>query len=263
MLFSRRKHATAVEPATPAESPVAGASPDLNDTASPAAAAPGSPPNSDITSPGTPGPPTVPVAAPPVAPPPPPPGSSMSIGPGPAPDEESPAPDEESGDTDLDRFFAALRQVVHDAREALPVEAQPDTETEVMPASTGPAAQETSGDPSGSLMPTRRDPVAGGAPASMTTELAPSTAELVSSLEADRDLWRERAVVWRERAMGADMLVKALNEHMSDLQVNLEDLRMAMRFLSNETSDAPEPRAELSAGGSTWGGLDPYLESGA
>ena len=49
-------------------------------------------------------------------------------------------------------------------------------------------------------------------------------------MEADRDLWRERAVVWRA-AMGADMLVKTLNADMSDLQINLEDLRLAMRVM--------------------------------
>ena len=81
-----------------------------------------------------------------------------------------------------------------------------------------------------------------------STELAPSTAELVASLEADRDLWRERAVVWRERAMGADMLVKALNAHMSDLQINLEDLRLAMRVLANEGAwhrRSPAPSSRL------------------
>jgi hypothetical protein len=45
--------------------------------------------------------------------------------------------------------------------------------------------------------------------------------------------------------MGADVLVKALNEHMSDLQINLEDLRLAMRVLGNERLAPPEPRAEL------------------
>jgi hypothetical protein len=94
-----------------------------------------------------------------------------------------------------------------------------------------------------------------------STELELSTEELVAALEADRDMWRERAVVWRERAIGADMLVKALNEHMSDLQVNLDDLRVAMRALGQEPlSDArPElPRQDLG-----WRRGERELEAGA
>ncbi len=105
------------------------------------------------------------------------------------------------------------------------------------------------------MVPTRPDPVT-------TTELAPSTSELISSLEADRDLWRERAVVWRERAMGADMLVKTLNAHMSDLQINLEDLRLAMRVMSANTPVPPEPRAELPAQTPRRSGIDRFLEPG-
>ena len=111
------------------------------------------------------------------------------------------------------------------------------------------------------MVPTRLDPVTTTDLAS-TTELAPSTSELIASLEADRDLWRERAVVWRERAMGADMLVKTLNAHMSDLQINLEDLRLAMRVMSANTPVPPEPRAELPAQTPRRSGIDRFLDPG-
>jgi hypothetical protein len=114
----------------------------------------------------------------------------------------------------------------------------------------------------GAVVPTRPDPV-NGTGSALAPELAPTTSELISSLEADRDLWRERAVVWRERAMGADMLIKTLNGHMSDLKINLDDLRLAMRVRSREGVDALEPRAELPAPGPRWNGLDRYLEPGA
>lgn len=130
---------------------------------------------------------------------------------------------------DLDQFFDALRQVVRDVRERLPL-----------------AADDAADD----AVPSQVDPVVVTPPAP-TTELVPTTAELVASLEADRDLWRERAVVWRERALGADQLVKALNSHLSDLSLNLDDLRLAMRVLGGETGDAPEPCS------------DRYVEPGA
>jgi hypothetical protein len=132
---------------------------------------------------------------------------------------------------DLDKFFAALRQVVHDARTQVALD-EPEADGVVLSTHAGPTPD----------APERSD-----MPSASATELAPSTAELMASLEADRDLWRERAVVWRERAMGADILVKALNAHMSDLQINLEDLRLAMRVLGNEGVAPPEARAELSS----------------
>ena len=145
------------------------------------------------------------------------------------------APGDETGDADLDRFFAALRQVVHDARERLPVEADqpddPDPTAAVRARSPGAAPARRHG----AECRRRRQWFRRNSTRVTTTELAPTTAELVDSLEADRDLWRERAIVWRERAMGADMLVKTLNAHMSDLQINLEDLRMAMRVMSANT----------------------------
>jgi hypothetical protein len=168
------------------------------------------------------------------------------------------APGDETGDADLDRFFAALRQVVHDARERLPLESDRPAPPELIPDASEP--QQADAPAAGAvastvtMVPTRPDPV--------TTELAPSTSELIASLEADRDLWRERAVVWRERAMGADMLVKTLNAHMSDLQINLEDLRLAMRVMSANTPVPPEPRAELPAQAPRRSGIDRFLEPG-
>jgi hypothetical protein len=176
------------------------------------------------------------------------------------------APDGESAETDLDRFFAALRQVVHDARERVVLDGDredlaPPTSGSSTPTAPPRASTRTSGTAShGTVVPTRPDPVNGTVAA---PELAPSTSELISSLQADRDLWRERAVVWRERAMGADMLVKTLNAHMSDLQVNLEDLRLAMRVLSKDAIAGSGPRAELPAPSPRWSGLDRYLEPGA
>ncbi len=235
MLFSRRKRATAVEPEV--------AHPNvLSNGDSPAA------PPADIPVEGSAGPgahPTIaaPItaAAPPAVPP-----ADWTTDPagtegGGAPEGPDPV-GRRDADDDLDRFFAALRQVVEDARERLPLDsddveddALDDAESEDEPASTGSG-------------------VALSVEAAGTTELAPSTAELVASLEEDRDRWRERAIVWRERAMGADLLVKTLNEHMSDLKVNLDDLRAAMQAMagarrSNERTaalpPAPSPRRSV------------------
>ena len=61
--------------------------------------------------------PTVPVAAP---------SASPSVAdPSRVPAGMPLAPGDETGDADLDRFFAALRQVVHDARERLPARVRP------------------------------------------------------------------------------------------------------------------------------------------
>jgi hypothetical protein len=170
------------------------------------------------------------------------------------------APGDETGDADLDRFFAALREVVHDARERLPVEAD----------------QQDDPDPAAAYVREARDmhwhddervstpPTVASAHLDQvtTTELAPTTAELVNSLEADRDVWREQAIVWRERALGADMLVEAVNAHMSDLQIKLDDLRMAMRALNASTSLPPEPRAALPAQTPRRSGPDRVLDPG-
>jgi hypothetical protein len=276
MLFSRRKRATAVEPAAadtrvhsngdapvdpPSELPmveISAVAPDGSEAVD--AGAESSTPTTnpepvaatDAVPASDPSPTSLPAS---LAPPTPSPPDDAAV----APDGLPVAAGDETGDADLDRFFAALRQVVHDARERLPLESdrldnpdlvaddpndgrmyQDDAEDETMP---------------GTTISRRPDPVT-------TTELAPSTAELIASLEADRDHWRERAVVWRERAMGADMLVKTLNAHMSDLRINLEDLRMAMRPTSANTPAAPEPSGSLPAQTPRRSRLDRLLEPG-
>jgi hypothetical protein len=266
MLFSRRKRATAVEPAALEASVQSnGAAPDVALDEAPTVEVP--PVFTDPLHPlptvvtSATGAPTVPVAAPGAAPTPAdlPEGSAgMPLAPG-----------DETGDADLDRFFAALRQVVHDARERLPLESDRLGAPNLVPDVPDPGqtqhddgtAAEGATSP-GTMVRTRPDPVTTTELASTTTELAPSTAELIASLEADRDLWRERAVVWRERAMGADMLVKTLNAHMSDLQINLEDLRLAMRVMSANTPVPPEPRAELPAQTPRRSGIDRFLDPG-
>lgn len=63
----------------------------------------------------------------------------------------------------------------------------------------------------------------------------------VAELEAERDKWRERAVIWRERAMAADVVAKELRAHMADLQANLEDVRVVIRTLAEQnTAAAPQ-----------------------
>src|SRR5207342_2899938 len=106
---------------------------------------------------------TVPVAAP---------GAAPSVaGPAEGPAGMPLAPGDETGDADLDRFFAALRQVVHDARERLPLEAdRADTPELITDARESSQQAEAPGaDPAtstGAMVPTRPDPVT-------TTELAP------------------------------------------------------------------------------------------
>ena len=262
MLFSRRKRATAVEP----EAPVAsvhpnGAAPDVALDEAPTVEVP--PVFTDSLDPlptvvtSATGAPTVPVAAPSAAPTP----ADLSEGPAGMPL----APGDETGDADLDRFFAALRQVVHDARERLPLESDRLGAPELVPDPGADAAgrrhYSRGRDVAGDDGPDAPRPRHHDGPR-VDHELAPSTSELIASLEADRDLWRERAVVWRERAMGADMLVKTLNAHMSDLQINLEDLRLAMRVMSANTPVPPEPRAELPAQTPRRSGIDRFLDPG-
>jgi hypothetical protein len=177
------------------------------------------------------------------------------------------APGDETGDADLDRFFAALRQVVRETREQLPLESDQfdEPETVVHAFERGPTQPDDAGTDAtaaGAMVVTNRDPATSTDLASSTTELAPTTAELIASLEEDRDRWRERAVVWRERAMGADMLVKSLNAHNSDLHINLEDLRMALRVMGSNNQIAPEPRAALADPTARQGALDRFTAPG-
>jgi hypothetical protein len=255
MLFSRRKRATAVEPDASPSVHSNGAAPDVGLDEAPTVEEPPvftDPPES-LPTVATPisGALTVPVAAP---------GAATSAADSAGKAGVPLAPGDETGDADLDRFFAALRQVVHDARERLPLESDRSDPLEPIAEAREPSQHADAGaadaaTSTGTMVPTRPDPVT-------TTELAPSTSELIASLETDRDLWRERAVVWRERAMGADMLVKTLNAHMSDLQINLEDLRLAMRVMSANTPVPPEPRAELPAQTPRRSGIDRFLDPG-
>ena len=124
MLFSRRKRATAVEPeASTASVHSNGAAPDVGLDEAPTVEVPPvfiDPLESfpTVATPAT-GALTVPVAAP---------GAAPSVADPPEGPAGMPlAPGDETGDADLDRFFAALRQVVHDARERLPLESdRPD-----------------------------------------------------------------------------------------------------------------------------------------
>jgi hypothetical protein len=240
LLFSRRKRGTRsqppAQPGTVAAAPPAPQSPGAAPLLAPEATA-----TADAAVPVAPGPvpPSLPSAQPPLA----------------VPDSGAATPDGERLVDDLDRFFAALRQVVHDAHEQVaPDEPHAGAiDPSRQPADAPDAPRETAS--AAEVLVHHHDQGVTNTPALVSsTELAPSTAELVASLEADRDVWRERAIVWRERAMGADVLVKALNAHMSDLQINLEDLRLAMRVLDKDGVAPLEPRAELTAPDLTWRG---------
>lgn len=52
---------------------------------------------------------------------------------------------------------------------------------------------------------------------------AGSSSDRAAQLECDH--WRERAVLWRERALAAELVVKMLQRNLDDLRANLEDLR--------------------------------------
>ena len=57
-------------------------------------------------------------------------------------------------------------------------------------------------------------------------EVAPptcATSERASELASDH--WRERAVIWRERALAAELVAKVLQRNLNDLHATLEDLR--------------------------------------
>ena len=59
-----------------------------------------------------------------------------------------------------------------------------------------------------------------------------------SSLEADVDQWRRRAVIWRERALASEALSKALQQNVEDLRVMLDDFREFTRGLLSDDRDA-------------------------
>jgi hypothetical protein len=43
--------------------------------------------------------------------------------------------------------------------------------------------------------------------------------------ELSNDHWRERAIVWRERALAAELVSRMLQRNLDDLRANLDDLR--------------------------------------
>jgi len=47
----------------------------------------------------------------------------------------------------------------------------------------------------------------------------------VHAAQLESDHWRERAVLWRERALAAELVVKMLQRNLDDLRGNLADLR--------------------------------------
>ena len=53
--------------------------------------------------------------------------------------------------------------------------------------------------------------------------VAPSSDRAV---ELESEHWRECAVLWRERAMAAELVAKMLQRNLDDLRANLEDLRV-------------------------------------
>lgn len=58
--------------------------------------------------------------------------------------------------------------------------------------------------------------------------------EAEPDVEAERDRWRERAIVWRERALAAEVVAKEMSAHLADVRENLEDVRVAMRALTEQ-----------------------------
>ena len=55
--------------------------------------------------------------------------------------------------------------------------------------------------------------------------VAPSSDRAAEELESEHGLGDERAVVWRARAMAAELVAKMLQRNLDDLRANVEDLR--------------------------------------
>jgi hypothetical protein len=68
------------------------------------------------------------------------------------------------------------------------------------------------------------------------------SSERGATLESEH--WRERAIVWRERAMGAELVAKMLQRNLDDLRANLEDLR---RKIDAAAADAERTAAIASS----------------
>ena len=72
--------------------------------------------------------------------------------------------------------------------------------------------------------------------------MAPSSDRAV---ELESEHWRERAIVWRERAMGAELVAKMLQRNLDDLRANVEDLRLKVEAAA--AADAKRTAAIASA----------------
>jgi hypothetical protein len=67
--------------------------------------------------------------------------------------------------------------------------------------------------------------------------------------ELESEHWRERAIVWRERAMAAELVAKMLQRHLDDVRANLEDLRRKVD--AAEVAEA-ERTAAIAAAETPW-----------
>ena len=71
------------------------------------------------------------------------------------------------------------------------------------------------------------------------------TSERASELASDH--WRERAVVWRERALAAELVAKVLQRNLNDLHATLEDLRREARAMTAAQELAAATHRKASA----------------
>ena len=75
------------------------------------------------------------------------------------------------------------------------------------------------------------------------------TSERASELASDH--WRERAVIWRERALAAELVAKVLQRNLNDLHATLEDLRREAKAVATaQELEAATHRA--GSGTSPW-----------
>jgi hypothetical protein len=61
--------------------------------------------------------------------------------------------------------------------------------------------------------------------------------------------WRERAIVWRERAMGAELVAKMVQRNLDDLRANLEDLRARLEVFAAAEA---ERQSAIASSESPW-----------
>jgi hypothetical protein len=102
-------------------------------------------------------------------------------------------------------------------------EVEPELHSEVAAASLGLFDEHVNLDLTG------HHPDPNGVPTPEPPEPA-ATSDRGTQLESDH--WRERAVLWRERALAAELVVKMLQRNLDDLRANVEDLRVEQRELA-------------------------------